>query len=133
MKNFRNSTAFWIGTWLVTTWSLSAQAQFPEIPRDGNELPAASPNDPQGGIHPDLLRQMQEIQRYEARQDLAQQGAMEKAQQRRARLAAARWYGHSPLRPMVSSIPTMGTYFPVWSSDVTRPAQWFHIRASHLE
>jgi hypothetical protein len=124
-----NAKVFWISTMLLLTVSFSALAQQRDIPAHGGGGPQSSPSDLNGGVHPDLLLHMQEIQRYESRNDLARQAAVEKAQQRRARLAASRWYGHTPLRPMVSSIPTMGSYFPVWSSDVTRPIQWFHVRA----
>jgi hypothetical protein len=127
---------------LVTTFSISAQDR--DTPQNGpgqnhtrlragqdSASPSdASPSDMVEGIHPDLLMHLQEMQRYETARDGGRAAAAEKARQRRARLAAARWYGHSPLRPMVSSIPMMGSYFPVSNSDVTRPAQWFHTRSA---
>ena len=136
------------GTLLVFVTSFAVSAQ--DLDRVGNghatarppqaRHDEASPSDllPAGtmasmveGIHPDLLMHLQEMQRYDAARDGGRAAAAEKARQRRARLAASRWYGHSPLRPTVSSIPMMGNYFPVFNSDVSRPAQWYHTRSTN--
>jgi hypothetical protein len=41
---------------------------------------------------------------------IRQAKAQHKAAQRQARIDTAKWYGYSPLRPTVSSLPNLGTY-----------------------
>jgi hypothetical protein len=131
---------FWMaGLFVMLAPAVVVQAQLPELTRRVDSIPtlrqqaengAPSPSDADGGVHPDLVAHMNDLRRYEEKRSLAQQAAMEQAEQRRARLAAARWYGHSPLRPMVSSMPMMGDYFPVISTDVNRPVQYLQFRAA---
>jgi hypothetical protein len=131
---------FWMaGLFVMLAPAVVVQAQLPEMTRRVDSIPdlrqqvengEPSPSDVSGGVHPDLVSHMNDLRRYEESRSLAQLAAIEKAEQRRARLAAARWYGHSPLRPIVSSLPVMGDYFPAVRTDVHRPVQWFQIRAS---
>jgi hypothetical protein len=44
---------------------------------------------------------------------IIRQKAKQRAAQRQARIDAAKWYGHSPLRPSVSSFPHVQNYNPV--------------------
>lgn len=43
-----------------------------------------------------------------------QQKAIDRAEQRRRRIEARRWYGHSQSRPLVFANPYMTTYAPMW-------------------
>lgn len=98
------------------------------LPPPNKDGAANLPSDPLGPVHPDLLMHLQEMQRYADPQSLARARAIEKAQMRQARISASKWYGHSPLRPMVSSLPAMGSYYPIWNTDVARPRQWYLTR-----
>lgn len=57
------------------------------------------------------------LQRYQddaaASLKIRQLKAQQRAAQRQARIDSAKWYGHSPLRPVVSSLPYMETYSPI--------------------
>jgi hypothetical protein len=62
---------------------------------------------------------------YVTPREIARMRAAAEAEQRHARLSAQRWYGYSPLRPIVSADPTMSNYFPIWNTDVARPFIWY--------
>ncbi|MDP6447967.1 MAG: hypothetical protein QF805_29510, partial [Pirellulaceae bacterium] len=71
---------------------------------------ATLPNDEAGNIDPRVWLYVNELKRYEDPKRAVRRNAELRAQQRRARLASQRWYGISPLRPTVSSIPAMSHY-----------------------
>jgi hypothetical protein len=48
-----------------------------------------------------------------------------RSQQRKRRLAAQRWFGYSPQRPLASSDPFHGDYSPRWTSNnAVYPFRW---------
>jgi len=113
---------------LVITSAVMARAQDgdDDLPAPPAAVSEVSPSDlPPPNVHPDLWAQLQQMRRYETPRQIARLKAMEEAEQRRARLNAQRWYGYSPLRPVVSATPTMGNYFPIWNTDVPRPFRWY--------
>ena len=55
---------------------------------------------------------------------LVQRNAMFRAEQRRRRLAAMRWFGFSNSRPAVASVPYMTPYAPAWVGNALLPYYW---------
>ena len=104
-----------------------AVAQDPTRTPPSRDAAPVSPSDLPAPIHPDAWAHLQQMRRYETPRQVARLKAAEEAQQRRARLSAQRWYGYSPLRPIVGATPTMGNYYPVWNTDVPRPFRWYGI------
>jgi len=115
-------------TSLVMTAAVIARAQdadAPPVPPAGGQV---SPSDlPPPDVDPDTWAHLQRMRRYENPRQMARMKAAEEAQQRRARLNSQRWYGYSPLRPIVGATPTMGNYYPIWNTDVRRPLRWYGI------
>jgi len=60
------------------------------------------------------------------------QRAQEYGAQRRARLAALRWYGMSNARPTASPTPFSSMYSPVWQMPGGRPFAWFPTTRSNF-
>lgn len=50
--------------------------------------------------------------------------AIERGQQRTARLEAMRWYGYSNSRPIATAIPYTAMYSPAWQQPGGRPFAW---------
>jgi hypothetical protein len=114
-----------IGTLVLAgcCWTMTGQAQ---------ELPAPVPPGPPSPSDlavPPAARAAAEYdwQRYQNPRDIARQRSAAEADQRQARLSAQRWYGYSPLRPVVSAVPATSNYFPIWNTDVPRPFQWYAV------
>lgn len=86
-----------------------------------------SPSDQRAALPHDLLMHLRDMQRYGDEYSLARQRAIEKAEARQARISAAKWFGYSPSRPHVSSVPSMSSYYPIWNTDVRYPTQRYFI------
>jgi len=113
-------------TSLVMTSAVISRAQDAEVsapPKAGQ----VSPSDLPPAVDPDTWAHLQRMRRYENPRQMARMKAAEEAQQRRARLSAQRWFGYSPLRPIVGVTPSMGNYYPVWNTDVPRPFRWYGV------
>jgi hypothetical protein len=67
---------------------------------------------------------LQELRRYDDPQVMIRRKAEKKARQRRQRLAAMKWYGYSPSRPMANPVPIMGYHSPMWSGNGGDPYLW---------
>jgi hypothetical protein len=68
---------------------------------------------------------MQELRRQDDPKVIARRVAMERGQQRRARLAAMQWYGYSNLRPTVNPTPMFGDYSPAWAGNSFDNTFWY--------
>ncbi len=55
---------------------------------------------------------------------LSRQRAIERGEQRSARLEALRWYGMSNSRPVATGIPFTAMYSPAWQQPGGRPFAW---------
>ncbi len=98
------------------------------VAQDLNKLnrPAANP---EAGVSDvaqteDMWFYLQELRRYDDPQVVIRRKAELKAQQRRQRLAAMKWYGYSPSRPMANPTPSMGVSSPMWIGNGADPYQW---------
>jgi hypothetical protein len=56
---------------------------------------------------------------------LAREKAVQRGQQRMARLEAMRWYGFSNSRPTAAAIPFTTMYSPAWQMPGGRPFAWY--------
>jgi hypothetical protein len=56
---------------------------------------------------------------------VARQKAMQRGQERMARLQAMRWYGYSNSRPTAATIPFTTMYSPAWQQPGGRPFAWY--------
>ncbi len=72
----------------------------------------------------DMWFYMQELRRYDDPQVVIRRKAERKADQRRHRLAAMKWYGYSQSRPSANPTPSMGVYSPMWVGNGADPYQW---------
>ncbi len=72
----------------------------------------------------DMWFYMQELRRYDDPQVVIRRKAEKKADQRRHRLAAMKWYGYSQSRPSANPTPSMGVYSPMWVGNGADPYQW---------
>jgi hypothetical protein len=59
------------------------------------------------------------------KQTLAREKAINRGQQRMARLEAMRWYGFSNSRPTAASMPYTTMYSPAWQQPGGRPFAWY--------
>ena len=76
-------------------------------------------------VTPEMWMYLHDYQSNKDTKHLILKRAQERAQQRRARLAAQHWYGHSPLRPTANSIPQMGpSHGSTWIGLPWSPTQW---------
>ena len=114
-------------TSLVVTAAVMVQAQDAEAPPTPPAGAQVSPSDLPPAVDPDTWAHLQRMRRYDSPRQMARMKAAEEAQQRRARLSSQRWYGYTPLRPIVGATPTMGNYYPIWNTDVPRPLRWYGI------
>jgi hypothetical protein len=55
---------------------------------------------------------------------LSRQRAIQRGDQRSARLEAMRWYGYSNSRPVATGIPYTAMYSPAWQQPGGRPFAW---------
>ena len=72
----------------------------------------------------DMWFYLQELRRYDDPQVVIRRKAERKAEQRRQRLAAMKWFGWSQSRPTASSTPWMGVYSPNWVGNGSDPFHW---------
>ena len=72
----------------------------------------------------DMWFYLQELRRYDDPQVVIRRKAEQKADQRRQRLAAMKWFGWSQSRPTASSTPWMGVYSPSWVGNGADPYHW---------
>jgi len=80
---------------------------------------------------PEMWFYEQYLRQYQDPQMAVRQRAEIRAEQRRKRLAARRWFGLSNVRPMAGSDPYHGDFSPRWSSNNSRyPFQWNGIGAT---
>jgi len=56
---------------------------------------------------------------------VARQKAMQRGQERMARLQAIRWYGYSNSRPTAATMPFTTMYSPAWQQPGGRPFAWY--------
>ena len=73
---------------------------------------------------PEMWFYEQEVNRYDNPKVMVHERAEWRANQRRSRLAASKWYGISNSRPMVSPFPWFGGYGPFWGSNTYDPLRW---------
>ena len=86
---------------------------------DNHALSAATPT-----MTPEMWYYMQEMQRHDDPAQAVRRNAEFHAAQRRARLAATKWFGLSNSRPQASVTPFMGTYSPTWAGNGGNPYWW---------
>ena len=72
----------------------------------------------------DMWFYLQEHRRYDDPQVVIRRKAERKAEQRRQRLAAMKWFGWSQSRPTASSTPWTGVYSPSWVGNGADPYHW---------
>ena len=72
----------------------------------------------------DMWFYLQELRRYDDPQVVIRRKAEKKADQRRQRLAAMKWYGYSQSRPFANPTPSCGWYSPMWVGNGADPYQW---------
>jgi hypothetical protein len=74
---------------------------------------------------PEMWFYEQYVQQYQDPKLAVRRKAEEESAQRRARIAARRWFGFSNLRPVAGTDPVHGDYSPGWSSGSTLyPFRW---------
>jgi hypothetical protein len=73
---------------------------------------------------PEMWFYEQQVNRYDNPKVMVHERAEWRANQRRSRLAASKWYGISNSRPMVSPFPWFGGYGPFWGSNTYDPLRW---------
>jgi hypothetical protein len=56
---------------------------------------------------------------------IARQKAMQRGQERMARLQALKWYGYSNSRPTAATLPFTTMYSPAWQQPGGRPFAWY--------
>ena len=79
----------------------------------------------QVGLTPEMRAYLDEVRRQDEPKLNAKRAAMQKAEQRRMRLAAQAWYGYSNLRPMANPCPTMSSYSPMWAGSSYNEFYWY--------
>ena len=67
---------------------------------------------------------LQELRRYEDPKTVIRRRAERKAEERRDRLAAQKWYGYSAGRPLANPTPFTGTYSQMWVGNGKDALQW---------
>ena len=73
---------------------------------------------------PEMWFYLQETKLRSDPATLVHRNAERRAQERRTRIAAMRWYGMSNQRPRASIGPFQGTYSPTWTNGHTDPNVW---------
>jgi hypothetical protein len=77
-----------------------------------------------GGLTPEMRAYLDELRRHDEPKMNAKRVAMQKAEQRRMRLASQAWYGYSNLRPAVNPFPIYSHYAPT-TADLTIGYMWY--------
>jgi hypothetical protein len=77
------------------------------------------------GLTPEMRAYLDEVRRQDEPMMNAKRAAMQKAEQRRMRLAAQAWYGYSNSRPMVNPFPIMSSYSPMWAGSSYNEFYWY--------
>ncbi|MHB8865108.1 MAG: hypothetical protein ACYC6N_22225 [Pirellulaceae bacterium] len=72
----------------------------------------------------DMWFYLQELRRYDDPQVVIRNKAERKAEQRRQRLAAMKWFGWSQSRPTANPTPSMGVFSPSWVGNGNDPYNW---------
>ncbi|MFH1266594.1 MAG: hypothetical protein ABIK89_12770 [Planctomycetota bacterium] len=74
---------------------------------------------------PEMWFYQQYAEQYQDPKVAVRQKAEERAAQRRARIAAQKWYGFSNIRPTAGIDPVHGDYSPAWSGrNANYPFRW---------
>lgn len=73
---------------------------------------------------PEMWFYLQEMKQRNDPSTLVHRNAERRAQERRTRISAMRWYGMSNQRPRASIGPFHGTYSPTWTNGHTDPNVW---------
>jgi len=92
-----------------------------------NEIRIASGGTAAGGLTPtsEMWFYQEQLRQYMDPKMSLRRIAEEKARQRRARLAAMRWYGYSNMRPTVGTDPVHGDWGARWTSgNQYHPSRW---------
>lgn len=128
MKRLLISSAFLFVALLNA--KLLAQQPMPtlvEQPTPATETVAAASELPEldsGAQTESMWFYLQELRRYDDPRTVIRRKAEKKAEQRRTRLAAQKWYGYSGGRPLASHTPFMGTYSSMWVGNGKDAFQW---------
>jgi hypothetical protein len=109
---------------LLSPHRLVAQEPTPAPSRDVTERFPVVPDWETGAPTESMWFYLQELRRYDDPRTVTRRVAEEKADQRRARLAAQKWYGYLAGRPLASHTPFMGTYSPMWVGNGKDAFQW---------
>ena len=72
----------------------------------------------------DMWFYLQELRRYDDPQVMIRRREERKAEQRRMRLAAMKWFGFSPSRPIANPVPFYGTAAPIWVGNGHNQFHW---------
>ncbi|MHB8973533.1 MAG: hypothetical protein ACYC3X_26915 [Pirellulaceae bacterium] len=89
-----------------------------------NRFKSQQPSMDQVAQTEDMWFYMQELRRYDDPQVAIRAKAAKKADQRRQRLAAMKWFGWSQGRPNASSTPWTGVFSPSWVGNGADPYEW---------
>lgn len=73
---------------------------------------------------PEMWYYQQEYRRENDPRELRKARARYHAAQREQRIASQKWYGLSPLRPVASPTPFLGSYSPRWVGNSIDPHYW---------
>lgn len=73
---------------------------------------------------PEYWLYLNEQRRYDDPRQAVRRNAEAVASQRRARIAAMKWFGYSNSRPQANPVPFMATYSPGWSSNGWDNYRW---------
>ena len=108
---------------------------------NSQETPTAKDKEPTGpivelpsdvSVTPEMWMYLHEYQSNKDPKQAIRKRAEFRAKQRRARLAAQRWYGHSPLRPTANSLPQMSpSHGSTWIGVPWSPTEWTAYTTKH--
>ena len=94
-----------------------------KLPKPGDQEPVAMASD-QVDQTESMWFYLQELRRHDDPQVTIRRKAELKANQRRQRLAAMKWFGWMQGRPTANPTPGMGYYSPMWSGNGGDPNLW---------
>ncbi len=98
---------------------MCSPAQAQDSAGDDNATSAATPT-----MTPEMWYYMQEMQRYDDPAQVVRRNAEFSASQRRARLAAMKWFGVSNSRPQAWVTPFTASYSPMSAGNGWGPYWW---------
>lgn len=105
----------------VVLFAASARAQDPDrLMRAPGQDPALD----QVAQTEDMWFYLQELRRHDDPQVIIRKRSEKKGEQRRARLAAMKWFGWSQSRPTANSTPWTGVAAPHWVGNGADPSMW---------